>query len=372
MHGKPKRIAIFLRDLEAGGIQKITANLIQEMTRQGVVPDLILATGQGPFLKEIPPEVRVFNFNAKKHILSFFKLSDYLRTEKPDALLSAGFSGNVAATIAHRWSGIKSHLILATHNTLSMDKRSLRASIRIPLMALMQTLYPLADTILAVSQASARDLEKELKLKPGSVKTIYNPVVSPEMMLKSQEPNDHPWFQPGQPPVFLTAGRLFEQKNHRNLIEAFAGLRKQQMARLVIFGEGGLRESLAALITELGLESDIWMPGFVANPFTYMRQASAFVLSSDYEALPTVLIEAMACGCPVVSTDCPYGPAEILEEGKYGLLVPSGDATALASAMQKVLELPTEKQLLTERARDFEVERITAQYLRLFESNNSP
>ncbi|MCU0548153.1 MAG: glycosyltransferase [Leptolyngbya sp. Prado105] len=361
-----RKIAIFLRDLDAGGTQKVSANLIREMVARGTVPDLVVSALKGPFLKEIPPEVRVINLNSKRLLFSFFKLSQYLRESQPDVLLSTAFSGNIAAILAKYLSRAKTRVLIATHNTLSVDKHNVPLHVRLPLLFLMRAVYPFADTIIAVSEGAARDLEIELSLNLGSVKTVYNPIVNSEMLRKAQEQNEHPWFQPGQPPVFLTIGRLFKQKNHRNLLQAFSEVRSQQASRLMILGEGDLREELECLVKELGLESDVWMPGFVDNPLSYLRQAQAFVLSSDYEALPTVLVEAMACGCPIVSTNCPYGPLEILENGKYGLLVPPNDPNALANAMQQIIKTPNDQCSLLNRARDFSVDLIVPQYLEMF------
>ena len=171
------------------------------------------------------------------------------------------------------------------------------------------------------------------------IKVIFNPsVVGTEVAEKAKAPLDHPWFEPGQPSVVVAVGRLQEQKDYATMIRAFAQVRKARPVRLLILGEGKERPMLEALIEELGLQEDVGLPGFVMNPYAYLARASLFVLSSRWEGLPTVLIEALCCGTPVVSMDCPSGPREILRGGEYGRLVPVGDAEALARAIEKTLD----------------------------------
>ncbi|KST66012.1 glycosyltransferase [Mastigocoleus testarum] len=360
------RIAIFLRDLEGGGIQKTIVNLINAMVDKNIIPDLLLTSARGSFLKEVSSEVRLINLNSKKLFLSIPKLTNYLKKEKPDVLLSANFNGNIAAFIARHLARIPTSLFMTAHNTLSIDKYSMPLYTRIPILSLMRWTYPFGDILVSASEGTARDLEIELGLKKGSVNVLYNPVINDEIFQQAEEPNEHPWFNPDQPPVFLTVGRLNKQKNHKNLITAFADLRSRREARLMILGEGELRTELESLTKKLGIESDVFMPGFIDNPYSYMSRANAFVLSSDYEALPTVLIEAMACGCPVISTNCPHGPVEILKEGKYGFLVPENDSIALARGMEKMLEQPViSNNLLIQRAKDFSTEKIVSKYLEL-------
>jgi glycosyltransferase involved in cell wall biosynthesis len=171
------------------------------------------------------------------------------------------------------------------------------------------------------------------------ITVIFNPsVVGTEVAEKARAPLDHPWFELGQPPVLVAVGRLQEQKDYPTMIRAFAQVRQARPVRLLILGEGKERPVLEAQIEELGLQEDVSLPGFVTNPYAYLARASLFVLSSRWEGLPTVLIEALCCSTPVVSTDCPSGPREILQGGKYGRLVPVGDAEALARAITAALD----------------------------------
>jgi glycosyltransferase involved in cell wall biosynthesis len=206
--------------------------------------------------------------------------------------------------------------------------------------ALMRFTYPWADQIVAVSQGVAEDLMRHIPLARERVATIYNPVVDERMRDLAQATPVHPWLCSGPVPVVLGVGRLIAQKDFATLIDAFAQLRRQRKLRLLILGEGELRASLLAQAAQLGVAEDVALPGFEANPFAAMRAASVFVLSSRFEGLPGVLIQAMACGARVVSTDCPSGPREVLEDGRWGALVPVGDARALAAAIAQTLDAP--------------------------------
>ncbi|MBD2251573.1 glycosyltransferase [Nostoc parmelioides] len=357
-----EKIAIFLPNLDGGGVQKVVINLLKGLVKRGIVPDLILTQLKGPLLAQVPEDVKIICLNSKMVIPSTIPLAFYLKREKPKILISHLSNANVAAVMAQFFSHISTRVVLVEHTTLSANKHNFPNRAKL-VPTLMRLSYPLANSLIAVSKGTSRDLERELGLQQGLVKTIYNPVIDDDLILKMNEPLKHQWFLPNQPPVFLSVGRLTKAKDHRTLITAFANLRSQISARLLILGEGELRSELEALIKKLGVESDVLMPGFVSNPYAYMSRASAFVLSSQYEALPTVLIEAMACGCPVVSTDCPHGPAEILENGKYGLLTLVKDPILLADAMQKTLDNPTEQNLLFQRAKDFNTDYIVSQYL---------
>ena len=201
-------------------------------------------------------------------------------------------------------------------------------------------------------------------MKAGTIKVLYNPIFDLSLILKAQAPVDHPWLQSGQPPIFLAVGRLAPQKDFSTLIKAFAIFRQKHLARLIILGEGSERQQLESEVSQLNLEADVSLPGFTDNPYAYMSRASAFVLSSRFEALPTVVIEALACGCQIIATDCPHGPNEILMAGKYGLLVPVGDAQSFADAMEKAISNPINPNFLRQRAYDFTVKNAALEYLK--------
>jgi glycosyltransferase involved in cell wall biosynthesis len=245
------------------------------------------------------------------------------------------------------------------------------------LSELLRSAYLCADAIVAVSDGVAGDLAACARIPREHITTVYNPVVGPEIFAKARAPLDHPWFVPDAPPVILAAGRLDPQKDFATLIRAFAQVRAKRRARLLILGAPSLAEpdhadDLEALSDALGIAGDVAMPGFVDNPFAFMARASVFVLSSLYEGLPGVLIQALACGCPVVSTDCQSGPAEVLEGGKIGPLVPVGDWAALAEAIEQTLDHPPAREDLQASTRRFGVEQAADRYLELLLPATSP
>ncbi|MER3479061.1 MAG: glycosyl transferase [Meiothermus sp.] len=354
---KTKRIALFLPSLRGGGAERVMANLARGFAEQGLTVDLVLAKAEGPYLSQVPTSVRVVDLGARRVLFALPGLVQYLRRERPSAMLSALNHANIVAIWARFLARTKTRLVVSEHNTLSRatENAAVRRAKAMPL--LIRLFYPQADAVVAVSQGVAKDLTARTGLPPGKVRVIYNPVVTPELFAKAEEPLDHPWFKPGEPPVILGVGRLTAQKDFATLIRAFALVRKERPARLMILGEGEERPKLETLVQELGLEADVSLPGFVENPFSYMKRAAVFVLSSKWEGLPTVLIEALALGIPVVSTDCPNGPAEILEGGKWGGLVPVGDPEALAGAMLGLL-----KTSPRDRVRVEQLERYTLGY----------
>jgi glycosyltransferase involved in cell wall biosynthesis len=203
---------------------------------------------------------------------------------------------------------------------------------------LARRFYPWADAVVAVSHGAADDLARTARLARAQVRVIHNPIVTPELREMTAAVVNHPWFQPDAPPVVVAVGRLAPQKDFETLIRALSLVRREgRPARLLILGEGSERSRLEALTTELGLSGVVEMPGWVQNPYPYMVRAAAFVLSSRWEGLPSVLIEALFCGPPIISTNCPSGPVEILDGGRHGSLVPVGDATALAEAIGAAL-----------------------------------
>jgi glycosyltransferase involved in cell wall biosynthesis len=230
--------------------------------------------------------------------------------------------------------------------------------------------YRFADGIVAVSNGVADDLTEKARIDRDTITTIYNPVVDDTLGEMAAHTPTHPWFGAGQPPVILGVGRLTPQKDFQTLLRAFARLRGEREIRLLILGEGRQRTELTALARELGVTDDFDMPGFVDNPYQYMARASVFALTSLYEGLPGVLIQALACGCPVVSTDCPGGSAEILENGKYGRLVPVQDASELANAIRSTLDAPPDPNELKVRASTFSTVNATRHYLEFIDNIN--
>ncbi|MDD5206916.1 MAG: glycosyltransferase [Desulfobacterales bacterium] len=338
MNKLSRRVSIFLPNLRGGGAERAMLKLSGGIAGRGYAVDLVLARAEGIYLDEIPRSVRLVDLHASRTSTSIPALVQYLRRERPAALLS-GLHANVIAICARRVAGIPTRVVVSERNALSLRVQHYAAHIRMRLTPWMiRWFYPRADFIVAVSKGVAQELSRITRLTNGRIRVIYNPIVTPELREKAQIRPDHPWFRVGQPPVILAVGRLTVQKDFATLITAFSLVRKHRQARLLILGEGEERKALQALAEQLGVEKDVSLPGFVLDPYPYMSQASLFVLSSRWEGLPGVLIEAMFCGAPLVSTDCPSGPREILQDGRYGELVPVGDVNSLTLAMENALE----------------------------------
>lgn len=338
-----KRFAIFLPALYGGGAERTMLNLARGMAERGYAVDLVLAQAEGPYLKDVPSTVRLVDLgqgrliNKMRTLRRLPSFVRYLRQERPDALLSALTLANFFALSARRLAGLPGRVVVNEQNTLSQDSRSGSSRLDWMLPYGARFFYGWADNVVGVSQGVVDDLVEKIGISKELVKVIHNPGVTHEIRTKIESPLDHPWFQPGEPPVFLGVGRLIRQKDFPTLLKAFALVRKTQPARLLILGEGPDRPQLEALAQELGIAADVAMPGFVENPYAYMTRAAAFVLSSLWEGLPTVLMEALYCGVPIVSTDCPSGPREILRHGEIGRLTPMRDPQALAQGMLDVL-----------------------------------
>jgi glycosyltransferase involved in cell wall biosynthesis len=365
------KIAFFVPSLCGGGAERATVNLARGFAVRGLKVDFVLAKAEGPYLSQVPPEVRVVNLDAKRVLYSLPGLVRYLRREQPHVMLSALNHANIVAIWAKSLTRVKMRLVVAEHTILSLSTKN-SSSIKGRLMPfLIKTFYPQADAIVAISHGVAEDLVTHTGLSREKVKVIYNPVVTPELFARAEEPLDHHWFRPGEPPVILGAGRLTKPKDFPTLIRAFALVRKECRARLMILGEGEDRPKIEALVRELGLEEDVALPGFVDNPYKYMKRAAAFVVSSQWEGLPTVLIEALALGTPVISTDCPGGSREILDvlgAHQQGKLVPPGDPKELAKAILSILgDIST--TLTNFDMTPFTIECITAQYSALFDKS---
>lgn len=357
-------LTLYLPDLSGGGAERMMVNLARGIAERGVSVHIVLVRRSGPYLREVPDSVRVVDLAGRGVLASVPSLVDYLRRHRPKALLATLDHASVAAIVAKKLAGVATKVFVREANVIAgMRRGGIRQSL-LPLA--MRVTYRHANGIIAVSNGVAESVVRHTGTKTASVHTIYNPVVSSDMIMLSQESLDHPWFSPDAPPAVVAAGRLVEQKDFSTLVRAFSMLREQRAAKLVILGEGDERAALLALGRELGVSADMELPGFVDNPFKYMARASLFVLSSRWEGLPSVLVQAMACGCPVVSTDCAGdGPREILQGGAHGALVPVGEPRALADAMSSTIDGPVDESELRARAADFTVDRAVDRYLEL-------
>lgn len=358
-------LAIFLPSLDGGGAERVMVTLANAFAARGLVVDVVLAKAVGPYVQDVATGVRLIDLRVDRVIKALWPLVRYLRRERPQAMLSALNHANLVALAARWLARSPCRLVVTEHNTIGLEASQAQNRRAKAVYALLPWAYLHADAVVAVSRSVASDLERFARLPAGAVQTIYNPFDLERIAQLAAEPLSHPWFAPGQPPVVLAIGRLTRQKDFSTLIRAFAALREHRPARLLILGEGELRGELEALAQSYRLTNDdLRLPGFVTNPFPYLARCAVFALSSRWEGLPSVLIEAMACGAPVVSTDCPSGPREILEEGRWGRLVPLGEVRSLAEAITSVLETPRDRlPKVRQRALAFSQERAVAAYL---------
>jgi glycosyltransferase involved in cell wall biosynthesis len=325
--------------------------------------DLVQATPGDDFRSLVPAGVRLVDLNAHRVLASLPALVHYLRRERPAAVLSGADHANVAAIWAKRLSGVRTRLVISVHNSVSGVTRNAPTWRGRRAHHFIRRFYPWADGIVAVSQGVAEDLAKVGRLPRERIRVIYNPVITPQMFAAAKEAVSDGWFAPGQAPVILAAGRLTAAKDFPNLLHAFCLLRREMAARLVILGVGEELARLQALTEELGVADQVRFPGFSSNPYAYMARAAVFVLSSAWgEGLPTVLLESMALGTPVVSTDCPEGPRELLRGGELGALVPVRDPASLAQAITRSLRGGGPK-VTRDRLRDFELDAAAEAYL---------
>jgi len=358
-------IALFLPNLGGGGAERVFTNLANAFVEKGMSVDFVLGKAEGPNLSQIDRRINLVDLGTNSVYGWIRPMKRYLKERHPELILSGLHHANLTALYANMLmlSGTKTRIIVSVHGTLSHDIGKSRKKLAKAIPLLVRIFYPKADKIICVSNGVAQELINKYHLPKSKIQVIYNPVVTEDMFKKAEEPLSHPWFQPEQPPVILGVGRLTAAKDFETLIKAFALVRKKTEARLMILGEGSERAKLEQLVKQLGLQNDVCMPGFVDNPYKYMKHSSVFVLSSRWEGLPTVLIEAIALGLPVVSTDCPSGPAEILEGGKWGRLVPVRNHEALANAILEALN--DERGKGAERAKEFSLDRIVDQYVAL-------
>ena len=370
MISNAKKIAIFLPALYGGGAERTMLNLAQGIHQRGHDVELVLAQAEGPYMAQLPPSLPIVDLargqfvSSSRTFRSLPALMRYLRRQRPDAMLSSLTRANVVALCARRLTGTPQRLVVNEQNTFSHSASQSQSPFARWTPSLVRHSYRWADRVVGVSQGVADDLIEAVGIPQHLIDVIYNPGVTPELRHKAQAPVGHSWLQPGQPPVVLAVGSLTRQKDFDTLLRAFARLRQARVVRLLILGEGPERQQLEKRIQQLNLTQDVSLPGFVENPFAYMRHAALFVMSSRWEGLPTVLVEALYCGIPLVATDCPSGPREILKNGKFGCLVPVGQPAELAQAMTTVLDgkgpRPTHDSY-----RPFELETSVTQYLKI-------
>ncbi len=358
------RVVLYLPSLAGGGAERVFVELANEFADLGLRVDIALASAEGPYLSEVSKAVRIVDFAAGGVARSVRKLMAYLRAEKPDAMLSGLDHANVMSVVARVAARARTRCVVSSRSVPTMLGKEGGHFRAWAVLKAAGIAYRFADAMIANSDGVATDLSRFLHIPRKRINVIYNPLNLESIERRSREPVDHPWVAEGAAPVVLSVGRISVLKDFPTLVRAFAQLRGRRDCRLVILGEGPDQASLAALIRELGVESDVSLPGFVPNPYSWMRRSGVFVSSSLSEGCPNALMQALACGTPVVSTDSVGGAAETLQHGKWGELVPVGDAAAMAGAIGRTLDARTHPDV-RQRAKDFAHDRIARQYLQV-------
>lgn len=369
IQAKKIKIAFFLPSLEPGGTERNVVNLLKALDKEKYKLFLVLGKKKGAFIKEVPPEIPIITFGSTNFLKVFFRLVSYFKNQSPDFFISAFPHFNIISIGAKIFSKTQTKIIITEQTPFSFFPlhaknlfRKLFARFFLPF--LVRVFYPKAGGIICVSQRVADELSGILG-STAKIRVIYNPVIEEKIYKMAEEPIEHPWFYDATLPIILSVGRITKIKDLTLLLSAFSLVLKSQPARLVILGEGEEASSLKTFSEGLGLSEKVAFLGFQKNPYKFMKRASVFVLSSKLEGFSNVIVEAMACGLPVVCTNC-VGPSEIIEDKKNGILIPVGDKKRLAEAILKIFKNPSfRKELAKEaekRAQDFSIDKKTREY----------
>ncbi len=356
-------IACFFSTSGHSGVDRIARHLLPGMAARGYRVDLLKVRGHGPELDATDPNLHIIDLGQRSTYACLPALARYLRETRPVALLADKDRVNRTALLARALARSPTRLLLRLGTTVSVNLASRGRLERALQRASMRYLYPFADAVLVPSRGVAADLARFAGLDPNLIHVVPSPVVPEQLFGTPPPPPAHPWLADPDVPLVLGMGELGPRKDFPTLLRGFARLRARRPCRLMILGRGGERERLLALAQSLGIAMDVALPGFVADPYPYLAHADLFAFTSRWEGLGFVLIEALALGTPVVSTDCPSGPREILQDGRYGRLVPVGDDEALANAMAETLAAPPAPDDLQPAARPYAIEPATSAYL---------
>ena len=362
-----KKIAFLLPNLTGGGAERVAVNLASSFASSGFDVDIVLCSAYGELLKELDTRINVVDLESTRLRHAFFPLLRYLKAERPDAMLALMWPLTLLGITAFKWAKLPGQIVVSDHTTFSQAPLLKKKLTRMFFKSSLPMVYPFADARLAVSKGVADDLSALGSLKRKSISVIYNPVSSNVQYFTEQQ-SQEAWHDFDAKKI-VAVGALKWAKDYPSLLRAFALLLQKERAMLSIVGQGDLLPELKALTKQLGINTYVNFVGFSNKASAWMASADLLVLSSHYEGFPMVVIEALANGTPVVSTDCKSGPREILcdgkygKYGKYGKLVPVGDAEALAQAMIEALQEEHDTEALKLRAADFSVDKIAEQYL---------
>jgi len=363
------RIAIFIPSLRGGGVERVMLNLARGLVDRGRQVDIVLARGEGTFRDHVFEGVNVVDLDSSSVLRSLGRLTGYLRRVRPDVMLAGMGHANLTALWARALSGVRTRIVISIHTLQGAAARRSHHSRDRVIPFLARIFYRTADSIVAVSTDVAHELAETSIAREEDIIVIPNPVVTPELDALSRVPIEHPWYKDADP-VVLGVGRLESVKGFDVLMRAFAVLRRKRRAHLIVLGDGSLQADLVALSRELGVQDDTDFLGYAANPFAHMARADVLVVSSRLEGFGNVLVEAMACGTPVISTRCSGGPTEILQGGAIGELVPVDAPDDMANAIGHTLDAPLPPDRLREAARHYSLDTITSRYLEVLDGRS--
>lgn len=368
-----EKIGFFMHNFNGGGAERVTILLANQLIKSGYQVSMIVRENKGILEKMLDPKVEILKLGLEKenklskNTKNIKILKDILNKEEYDCLFSVSAPMSLIAAISKSLSKSKTKLFCVIHNAISMESKSFKKVRYI----LMRYFDKFVTKTIVVSEDARLDYIQTVKVPESKTVTIYNPVITENFEKRAKETIGEEWLQEDRTfKTIINIGRLTSQKNQELLLKAIKTVSKDEDVRLLILGEGELKEELEKSIKEKKLEKIVKLKGFVEKPEAYLSRADLFVLSSNYEGLPTVLIEALAVGCKIVSTNCKTGPREILEDGEYGKLVPIDNAQEMAKAIIKQLDITVDKQKLIQRGMQFSTENALKKYIELIEENN--
>lgn len=358
-----RSVALYIPDFASGGAERANINLVPELEERGFSVTLLVQKAEGALLPAIPKTVRIVSLDASRTIMALGPLIKFLKKEKPDILMSSFALNNVIAIWAGKLSRVAVKVVVVQQNALRFEKGDWQ-------LRLVPRLYRLflrrADGIVGVSNGVADNLSEASGVARDRIEVIYNPVITSDFDRDAQQATDHPWLQDDAVPVIIAVGRLVPQKDFPTLLKAFALSARSRPMRLIILGEGPLKKDLEKEAEDLGIKDVVDFAGYNINPLPMVKKSRLFVMSSIFEGFGNVLVEALACGTPIVSTDCNYGPSEILDGGAYGRLVTVGDFKQMSSAIDESLNETPPTMTLQERGRMFSTGNAANHYAALF------
>jgi len=365
-------ISVVLPNLQGGGAEKVAINLANTWASWGFLVEFVLMERRGEFLDLVDSRVKIHDLNCQRIRQVPVALWGYLRRRRPDITLVNMWPLTSVATLSWWLAGVPGKLFLCEHVGLSYYFKSNLSITVVIARWLLHISHSHVSGLVTVSAGAGLDLSQMARLPKKKISVIYNPVVrvNPRKRYHSLEMSVRSSLWGGRFRIYmLSVGNLSEVKNHRLLLRAFSRIFGDLEAGLVILGEGGLRSVLEQDIHDLGLSGKVLMPGFQADPSRWYAAADLFLLSSNFEGFGNVIVEALAYGIPIVSTDCPHGPAEILEYGRYGELVPVHNDEDFASGIRRAVLRQWDRQSLQRRALEFSIPKQAQAYLNLFNTS---